>query len=105
MGFLTLDHRACDPAIQREYGGLKEFDTKHCQHCEAVLVKIPGKPMTWACAMPVGNSVRGVRSGCRRRSAASRGVCIFVGGSRPRVNARRSFTRLVSSREACHANL
>ncbi len=44
MGYLVLDHRACDPAIQRPYGGLKEFDTTHCQHGEHVIVKIPGKP-------------------------------------------------------------
>lgn len=56
MGFLTLDHRACDPAIQRQYGGLREFDTRHCQHCEHVLIKTKDKtkPQTKAMCFSCG---------------------------------------------------
>jgi hypothetical protein len=48
MGYLVLDHSACDPAIQREYGRLKEWDTVHCQHCETVvkIIKQHGQPVS-----------------------------------------------------------
>lgn len=86
MGYLVIDHTSCDPAIRREYGGLKEFDTNHCQHCERVLVKIPGKPRTRALCYACGE-ICPPGQGCQ-----SQGASVCVKGS---LNFRRAFDAAV----------
>ena len=65
MGYLVLDHRACDPAIQREYGRLKEFDTVHCQHCETRHCQGAWEPLLRGLCYSVG-SVSALRWQMRR---------------------------------------
>ena len=47
MGYILIDHRASDPAVQREYGKLVEMDTKSCKHCQHTIELRKDKPQAW----------------------------------------------------------